>query len=83
MLIYLAILTTLFIAYAIYKYFVFRRRSICTSKSSFRKFFRFWLKSIRQKTQWEHFINGQGAFRPTEKMHEEQAIYGGGISGTW
>ncbi|MEL7145626.1 MAG: hypothetical protein AAFO69_04600 [Bacteroidota bacterium] len=83
MLIYLSIIPVLIACYGIYKYLAFQKSQICTTKSTMKKFIRFWMKSLRPRTQWEHFVNGQGTFTISDHSNGETTVYGGGISGTW
>ena len=83
MLIYLTILPILLVCYGMYKYLAFQKSQICTTRSTMRKFFRFWMKSFRTKAEWEHFVTGQGTFTISDPQTSDKRVYGGGISGKW
>ncbi len=74
------ILLTLFVSY---KYILFNRNHISTTKKSLTEFFRFWLKPTPSDTRWEHFIDGKGTFQSSDQLKNNNKVFGGGISGSW
>ena len=83
MLTYLLTSIVLLALFIIYKYILFNRAHISTAKKSLAKFFKFWLKPTRNDTAWQHFIDGEGTFRLSDQLNNNNDIYGGGTSGTW
>jgi len=83
MLTYLIFAIVLLTIYVSYKYILFKKSHICSTKSSIGKFFKFWLKKKPRDTHWEHFVHGKGTFQLSDNLINEKQIYGGGISGSW